>query len=143
MFYGETARYALQGVYITLCHPLRTSTTSIYRDMARTSQDTQYRRFWPPNAHFRAQKTLPNNSIRTIEYVYQVSHSSNTPFRFNLFNIAALHRTTSNPIPNFCDHLRITIRHHFYVCTNTTFLSHDPERIGKSLLSAEHTLKPP
>ena len=133
---------AFQGVYITLCHPFRTSTARIYRDMAHTSRDTQNRRFWPPNAHFRAQKTLPSHSIRIVQYVCQVSHSIYTPFRLNLFNIASLYQGTSNPIPNFCDHLRLTIRHHFYACTSTTFLSHQSVRIPKSLVPAEHTLKP-
>ena len=132
----RTRPLRLPGVYITLYHPFRTSTASIYRDMAHMSQDTPNRRFWPPNAHFRSQKTLAKHSIRIIEYVYQVSHSISTPFRFNLFNIAPLHRATYNPIPNFCDHLRITIRHRIYVCTSTTFLSHQSVRIPKSLVPA-------
>ena len=132
----RTRPLRLPGVYITLYHPFRTSTASIYRDMAHIHRDTQKRRFWPPNAYFRAQKTLLYHPIRIAEYVYQASHSISTPFRFNLFNIAALRRATSNPIPNFCDHLRITIAHRIYVCTSTTFLTHQSVRTPNSLVHA-------
>ena len=111
--------------------------------MALLSQDKQKCCFWPPKAAFRPHTTLLNPSIHIIEYVYQDSYSVSIPFPFNLPNTAALHRGTTNRIPNFRDHLTIKIWYRIYVRINTTLLSHGPMRMPKSPVPAEHILISP